>query len=29
MITRPISYPTLSLEVENISFIQPAILEKK
>jgi len=29
MITRPIRYPTLSLEVENISFIRPAILEKK
>ena len=29
MITRPILYPTLSLEVENISFIRPAILEKK
>jgi Xaa-Pro aminopeptidase len=28
MITRPIRYPTLSLEVENISFIRPAILEK-
>ena len=29
MITRPILYPTLALEVENISFIRPAILEKK
>jgi Xaa-Pro aminopeptidase len=29
MITHPIRYPTLSLEVENISFIRPAILEKK
>jgi len=29
MITRPIRYPTLSLEVGNISFIRPAILEKK
>ena len=29
MITRPIRYPILSLEVENISFIRPAILEKK
>jgi Xaa-Pro aminopeptidase len=29
LITRPIRYPTLSLEVENISFIRPAILEKK
>jgi len=29
MITRPILYPTLSMEVENISFIRPAILEKK
>jgi len=29
MITRPIRYPTLSLKVENISFIRPAILEKK
>jgi Xaa-Pro dipeptidase len=28
MITRPIRYPTLSLEVGNISFIRPAILEK-
>ena len=28
MITRPIRYPTLSMEVENISFIRPAILEK-
>jgi Xaa-Pro aminopeptidase len=28
MITRPIRYPTLSLEVENISFVRPAILEK-
>ncbi len=29
MITPPILYPTLSLEVGNISFIRPAILEKK
>jgi Xaa-Pro aminopeptidase len=29
MITRPIRYPTLSLEVENISFIRPAILENE
>jgi Xaa-Pro dipeptidase len=29
MITRPIRYPTFSLEVESISFIRPAILEKK
>jgi Xaa-Pro dipeptidase len=29
MITHPIRYPTLSMEVENISFIRPAILEKK
>jgi Xaa-Pro aminopeptidase len=29
MITRPILYPTLRLEVENIPFIRPAILEKK
>jgi hypothetical protein len=29
MITRPIRYPTLSMEVENISFIRPAILEKE
>ena len=29
MITRPILYPTLSLEVANIPFIRPAILEKK
>jgi Xaa-Pro aminopeptidase len=29
MITRPIRYPTLSLEVENISFVRPAILEKE
>jgi Xaa-Pro aminopeptidase len=29
MITRPIRYPTLSLKVENISFIRPAILEKE
>jgi Xaa-Pro dipeptidase len=28
MITHPIRYPTLSLEVGNISFIRPAILEK-
>ncbi len=28
MITRPIHYPTLSMEVENFSFIRPAILEK-
>jgi Xaa-Pro aminopeptidase len=28
MITRPIRYPTLSMEVENIFFIRPAILEK-
>ncbi len=28
MITRPIRYPTLSLEVENIFFKRPAILEK-
>ncbi len=29
MITRPILYPTLSMEVEGISFIRPAILEKE
>ncbi|NWF92742.1 MAG: aminopeptidase P family N-terminal domain-containing protein [Syntrophaceae bacterium] len=29
MITRPILYPTFSLRVEGISFIRPAILEKK
>jgi hypothetical protein len=29
MITRPIRYPALSLEVENISFVRPAILEKE
>jgi hypothetical protein len=29
MITRPIRYPALSMEVENISFMRPAILEKK
>ena len=29
MITRPILYPTLSMKVEGISFIRPAILEKK
>jgi len=29
MITRPIRYPTLSMEVENISFVRPAILEKE
>jgi Xaa-Pro dipeptidase len=29
MITHPIRYPTLSLEVKNISFIRPAILEKE
>ena len=28
MITRPIRYPTLSVEVENFSFVRPAILEK-
>ncbi len=29
MITRPIRYPTFSLEVGNISFVRPAILEKE
>jgi Xaa-Pro aminopeptidase len=29
IITRPIRYPTLSLEVENVFFIRPAILEKE
>jgi Xaa-Pro dipeptidase len=29
MITHPILYPTLSMTVEGISFIRPAILEKK
>jgi Xaa-Pro dipeptidase len=29
MITRPIRYPTLSMEAGNIPFIRPAILEKK
>ena len=29
MITYPIRYPTLSMEVENISFVRPAILEKE
>ena len=29
MITRPILYPTLSMSVEDISFIRPAILEKE
>jgi len=29
MITRPIRYPTLSMEVEDISFVRPAILEKE
>jgi Xaa-Pro aminopeptidase len=29
MITRPIRYPTLSVDVENFSFVRPAILEKK
>jgi Xaa-Pro aminopeptidase len=29
MITHPVLYPTLKLKVENISFIRPAILEKK
>jgi len=29
MITRPILYPSLKLEVENIRFVRPAILEKK
>ena len=29
MITRPIRYPTLAMEVEKISFIRPAILEKR
>jgi len=29
MITRPIRYPTLSLEIENVSFVRPAILEKE
>ena len=29
MVTHPILYPTLQLEVENIPFIRPAILEKK
>jgi Xaa-Pro dipeptidase len=28
MITRPILYPTLSLSVDGISFVRPAILEK-
>jgi Xaa-Pro dipeptidase len=28
MITHPIRYPTLSMEVENFSFLRPAILEK-
>jgi Xaa-Pro aminopeptidase len=28
MITRPILYPTLQMEVENISFTRPVILEK-
>ena len=29
MITRPILYPTFSMEVEGIRFTRPAILEKK
>jgi len=29
MITRPILYPTLSMTVEGISFVRPAILEKE
>lgn len=29
MITRPILYPTLSMDVEGISFVRPAILEKE
>jgi len=29
MITHPIRYPTLSMEVENFSFVRPAILEKE
>ena len=29
MITRPILYPTFRIEVENITFIRPAILEKE
>jgi Xaa-Pro aminopeptidase len=28
MITRPIRYPALSMEVQNFSFVRPAILEK-
>ncbi len=28
MITRPVRYPTLSMEVENFPFVRPAILEK-
>ncbi len=28
MITRPILYPTLSMEVEGIAFVRPAILER-
>ncbi len=28
LITRPVRYPTLSMEVENVSFVRPAILEK-
>ena len=29
MITRPILYPTFRMEVENTTFIRPAILEKE
>jgi len=29
MITHPILYPTLSLKVEGVNFVRPAILEKE
>ena len=29
MITRPILYPTLALQVEGIAFVRPDILEKE